>query len=96
MNEREGDKVDRSTANDDAQYSDSPVHRKIPVHRRVPVRGSEGVSATVVVKAQRGKVWMSIEPPFTDAAIMEPSKVDEVIRTLVQAADDAKKMVGGI
>lgn len=89
MTEREGDKLDRSTSNDHVQYSGSPVYRK------VSVKGSEGVSATVVVKAQRGKVWMSIEPPFTWEAIMEPSKVDEVIRMLRQAAEDAKRMVAG-
>ncbi|MGH3799417.1 MAG: hypothetical protein ACRDTD_04640 [Pseudonocardiaceae bacterium] len=63
------------------------------VHRRVSVKGSGGVSATVVVIARQGKVWMSIVPPFTWEAIMEPAKVDELMRTLVLAREDAKKMV---
>jgi len=89
MAEREGDKLDRSTGDDHIQYSVSRVYRK------VSVKGSEGVSATLIIKAERGKVRLSIEPPFTWEAIMEPSKVDEVIRTLRQAAEDVKRMVDG-
>jgi len=63
------------------------------VHRKVSVEGSGGVAATVVVVAQQGQIWVSITPPFTGAAIMESGKVDEVIHTLAQARDDAKKMV---
>lgn len=62
------------------------------VHRTVSVGGSGGVTATVIVVAQRGKVWVSITPPFTSAAIMESGKVDEVINTLALAREDAKKM----
>lgn len=47
------------------------------------------------IKVRRGKVAMSIDPPFTWEAIMEPNKVDELIRTLHQAAADARRMVGG-
>ncbi len=65
------------------------------VRRKVTVKGSGGVVATVVVTAQRGKVWMSIQPPFTWDAIMELRMVDELIRTLGLAAEDAKKMVRG-
>lgn len=57
------------------------------------VKGSGGVSATVVVTAQHGQVWVSIVPPFTWEAIMEPVKVDELIRTLGLAREDAKRMV---
>lgn len=64
-----------------------------PVHRKVSVGGSGGVTATVVVVAQRGQVWVSIMPPFTGAAIMESEKVDEIIHTLTLARDDAKRMV---
>ena len=52
------------------------------VQRKVTVKGSGGVVATVVVTARRGKVWMSIQPPFTWDAIMEPGMVEELIRTL--------------
>jgi len=65
------------------------------VQRKVTVKGSGGVVATVVVTTRRGKVWMSIQPPFTWDAIMEPGMVDELIRTLALAAEDAKKMVCG-
>ncbi len=34
---------------------------------------------------------MSIQPPFTWGAIMEPWKVEELIRTLILAAESAKK-----
>jgi len=49
----------------------------------------------VVVTARRGKVWMLIQPPFTWEAISEPGMVDERIRTLALAAEDAKKMASG-
>ncbi|MGH3976075.1 MAG: hypothetical protein ACRDS9_22525, partial [Pseudonocardiaceae bacterium] len=62
------------------------------VHRKVPVKGSGGVSATVVVRVQKGQVWVSIVPPFTWEAIMEPVKVDELIRTLGLAREDAQRM----
>lgn len=65
------------------------------VHRKVSVKGSGGVSATVVVTVRRGTVWVSIMPPFTWEAIMEPGKVDELIRTLGLAREDAKRMVSG-
>jgi hypothetical protein len=65
------------------------------VQRKVSVKGSGGVVATVVVTARRGKVWVSIQPPFTWEAIMEPGMIDELIRTLALAAEDAKKMASG-
>lgn len=65
------------------------------MHRKVSVKGSGGVSATVVVTVQQGKVWVSITPPFTWEAIMEPAKVDELMRLLGLAQEDAKRMVNG-
>jgi hypothetical protein len=62
------------------------------VPRRVCVKGMEGVNATVVVTVVQGKVWVSISPPFTWEAIMEPVKVDELMHVLKLARDDAKKM----
>lgn len=59
---------------------------------KVAAKGSGGTSATVVVLAQQGDVWLSIDPPLTWEAIMTPSKVDEVIRILGLARDDAKRM----
>ncbi len=62
------------------------------VHRKVSVKSSGGVSATVMITVQQGQVWMSIQPPFTWEAIMEPRKVEELIRTLMLAAEGAKRM----
>jgi hypothetical protein len=62
------------------------------VPRRVSVKGMQRVDATVVVTVVQGKVWMSISPPFTWEAIMEPGKVDEVMSVLGAARDEAKKM----
>ncbi len=70
-----------------ARYTDSFVRRK------VSVKGAGGVAATVVVTAQRGQVWVSIQPLFTWEAIMEHGKVDELMRTLGLAQEDARKMV---
>ena len=75
------------TGNGQAAYTSSVVHHKLSV------KGSGGVSATVVVAVQQGQVWMSIVPPFTGEAIMEPVKVDALIRTLGLAREDAKRMV---
>ncbi len=61
--------------------------------RKVSVRGSEGVLATVAVTVRQGYVWLSIVPPFTWEAIMEPGKVDELIRVLGLARDEAQKFV---
>ena len=66
------------------------------VHRKVSVKGSGGVSATVVITVQQGHVWMSIQPPCTWEAIMEPWKVDELIRTLALAAESARRMADGV
>jgi hypothetical protein len=74
------------TTNGHAKYTESFVHRK------VSVKGSGGISATVVITVQQGQVWMSIQPPFTWEAIMEPWKIDELIRTLMLAAEGAKKL----
>lgn len=60
--------------------------------RRVCVKGMQGVDATVVVTVVRSAVWMCIMPPFTWEAMMEPEKVDEVIRTLESARREAERM----
>ncbi|MGH3975171.1 MAG: hypothetical protein ACRDS9_17855 [Pseudonocardiaceae bacterium] len=60
--------------------------------RRVHVKGMQGVDATVVVTVVRDTVWLSISPPFTWEAIMQPDKVDKVISMLELARDEAKKM----
>lgn len=63
------------------------------VPRRIRVKGMQGVDATVVVTVvAQGTVWLSISPPFTWKAIMEPGKVDEVLHMLEVARDEAKKM----
>lgn len=72
------------------------IHIGSVVHRKVSAKGASGVSATVVVTVQQGQVWMSIQPPFTWEAIMEPEKADELIRTLTGATNIAKKMVRAV
>jgi hypothetical protein len=52
----------------------------------------EGVPATVVVTAVQGTVWVSISPPFTWEAIMDPAKVDELVHVLKLAQDEAQQM----
>jgi hypothetical protein len=51
----------------------------------------KGVNAAVVVTVVRDKVWLSISPPLTWEAIMEPGKVDEVISLLELARNEAIK-----
>jgi Na+/proline symporter len=61
------------------------------VPRRVVVKGMQGIEVTVVVTVVQGTVWLSISPPFTWEAIMEPGKVDEVMHVLELARDEATK-----
>jgi hypothetical protein len=74
-------------------YADSFVRRK------VSVKGTGGVAATVVVIAQQGQVWVSIQPLFTWEAIMEPGKVDELMHVLELAREMRRRwqqhVVGG-
>lgn len=62
------------------------------VPRRVFIKGMQGGDVTLVVTVVQSTVWVSISPPFTWEAIMEPVKVDELIRVLEVARDEAKKM----
>jgi hypothetical protein len=50
----------------------------------------QGVDVTAVVTVVQGTVWLSISPPFTWEAIMEPHKVDELIHVLELAREEAK------
>lgn len=52
----------------------------------------QNVPATVVVTVVQATVWMSISPPFTWEAIMDPVNVDELIHVLGLAREDAKRM----
>lgn len=67
------------------------------VPRRILVKGSGNVPATVVVTARQGRVWMSVIPPFTWDAIMEPEKIDELMHVLRLTQEEARTMtfVGG-
>ena len=64
--------------------------------RRIAVKGMQGVDVTVVVTVVRGTVWLSISPPFTWEAIMQPEKVDQVIHVLELARDEATKAAAAI
>jgi hypothetical protein len=65
-------------------------HLPSPMPRVVAVAGSGGIAATVIVTVRRGFVWMSIMPPFTWEAILDPGKVDELVGTLTLAGKDAR------
>ncbi len=73
-------------ANGQAVYIGSEIHRRISVH------SSSGESAAITAIARQGKVWVSVVPHFVGEAILDPEKVDAVIRTLAQARDDARRM----
>jgi len=49
------------------------------VRRKVAVKGSGGVVCHGGCPVQRGKVWMSIQPPSKWESIMETVTVDELI-----------------
>jgi hypothetical protein len=66
-------------------------YNRMSTPRRVCVKGMEEVDATVAVAVVQDKVWVSISPPFTWEAIMEPVQ-DELMQVLELARDDAKKM----
>jgi hypothetical protein len=78
------------------QPEDSPdVHitcAGMGMPRRVSVQAAEGVAATVMVTAVKGKVSMSIIPPFTWQAIMDPGQIDELMHALRLARDEARQM----
>lgn len=63
--------------------------------RRVSVKGMQESDATVVVRVVQGMVWISIIPPFTVEAIMEPDKVDQMIQTLQSARREVERMRRG-
>jgi hypothetical protein len=59
--------------------------------RRVRVKAMRGEDATIVVRVVQGMVWLSISPHFTWEAIMTPGTVDEVMRVLEKARDEANR-----
>ncbi len=68
------------------------IYTSVGLTRRVSVKSMEWADAYVVVRVVQGKVWMSISPPFTWEAMMEPRKVDELMHVLELAREDAKKV----
>jgi hypothetical protein len=87
--------TDRSAKRHQPQCSpDVPATCKSAgIPRRISASGTEGATASVVVTVQWGQVWLSIVPPFTWEAIMEPAKVEELIHVLGLARDEAQQMV---
>lgn len=77
------------------QVVDLPDRRasgaSIGVPRRVAVKGMGNVDAAVVVTVVQGRVLMSISPPFTWEAILDPRNVDELMQVLGLAAAAAQK-----
>lgn len=70
-----------------------PVTASSGIPRRVSVKVYQGETATVVVTVVQGAVWLSIAPPFTWEAILEPVKVDELIHVLELARDEAHRLM---
>lgn len=70
---------------------EQPQFPTMGVPRRIAVKGMQGVDARVIVTVVQDAVWLSISPPFTWEAIMEPGKVDEVIHVLELARYEATK-----
>lgn len=83
--------MSHSRSRPDSTTPKRPAFPRMGVPRRVIVKGMQGVDVTVVVTVVHGTVWLSISPPFTWEAIMEPRKVDEVIHVLELARDEATK-----
>lgn len=73
------------------EHEDDRADQLLPgTSRKVSVEGMEGVTANVVVKTYRVKVWMSL-PPFTWEAIMDSAKVDELVHVLGLAREEATR-----
>lgn len=84
--EREQPDPHRNQSDGQAVYVGSEIHR------RISVRSSSKEPTTFVATVRQGKVWVSIVPLFIGEVILDPEKVDAVIRTLAQARDDARRM----
>ncbi|MGH3512657.1 MAG: hypothetical protein ACRDQV_09140 [Pseudonocardiaceae bacterium] len=65
---------------------DRAIARHAFISRLIPAQ------STVVVTVVRDKVWLSISPPFTWEAIMDPAKVDELMHVLELATDEARQV----
>ena len=75
----------------DVEHEDDRPDQLLPgTPHKVSVEGTEGVTANVVVKPYRGKVWMSL-PPFTWEAILDSAKVDELVHVLGLAREEATR-----
>jgi hypothetical protein len=80
----------RSQPEDSADEQVTYARTGIPLRVSVKTTGED--HAVVVVTVVQGMVWLSIMPPFTWEAIMEPGNVDELIRVLELAREEAQKM----
>lgn len=60
--------------------------------RRALVKGMQGMDVTVAATVVQNTVWLSISPPFSGEAIMQPGKVDQMIHALEPARDEATNM----
>ncbi len=83
--------MSQSAGRPESAFPGRPLFPRMGIPRRVLVKGMQGVDVTVVVIVVHGTVWLSISPPFTWEAIIEPGKVDEVIRVLELARDEATR-----
>jgi hypothetical protein len=75
----------------DVEHENDRADHLLPgTPHKVSVKGTEGVTANVVVKTYRGKVWMSW-PPFIWEAIMDSAKVDELVHVLRLVREEATR-----
>lgn len=60
------------------------------MQRILIVRARDGDAATVTVTVYRKTVWLSLESSFHAEAVLDPGKVDSLVSTLAQAAQEAR------
>ena len=59
--------------------------------RTLVVRGYQGIRVTIEVQVRRGHIWVvSIDPPFSSTAILEPTQADNLVALLTQATTEAR------
>ncbi|MGH3796478.1 MAG: hypothetical protein ACRDSP_16495 [Pseudonocardiaceae bacterium] len=58
--------------------------------RALTVKSRHGMNVIIVTMVYRGMVLITIDPPFTTDAILDPAHVDNLIATLTLANEEAR------
>ncbi len=61
------------------------------MRRTMTARARCGETVTVVVDVYRQSVWLSVVPMFNGEAILDPAHIDNLVNTLIQAAQEARE-----